>query len=360
LQNVSKRCTRQFERRKGSADMIHLDGKIGEGGGQILRTALGLSMVTGQPFRIDNIRAGREKPGLLRQHLTAVNAAIAICSAVADGVAIGSRSLTFTPGKVKPGEYTFSIGSAGSTTLVLQTVLPALLLGSAPSTLILEGGTHNPFAPPFHFLERAFVPLVNRMGPTIQLSLDRAGFYPAGGGRFSVGITPASKLSPLELPERGETRRKVATAMVAALPGEIARRELDKVQQRLGWSAEQLQIRQLPVAWGPGNVLMLEIESDHATEVFTSFGMKRVTAEAVADDAIEQVRRFLITGASVGPYLADQLLVPLAIAGAGSFQTGALTQHATTNITIIERFLPVRFSVEEIAAGRHAVRVVRL
>ena len=231
--------------------MIHIDGSIGEGGGQILRTALALSMVTGQAFRIEKIRAGREKPGLLRQHLTAVNAAAAICSAVVDGAAISSRAFSFSPGKVKSGDYTFAIGSAGSTTLVLQTVLPALLLAEGLSTVSLEGGTHNPMAPPFDFLQRAFLPLINRMGPTVEVTLDRAGFYPAGGGRFTVAIQPAAKLLTLALTERGEIKRKQATAMVAGLPGEIAKRELDKVEQMLGWSGEQLQIQQLPAAWGP-------------------------------------------------------------------------------------------------------------
>lgn len=182
--------------------MIIIDGSIGEGGGQILRTALALSMVTGQPFRIENIRAGREKPGLLRQHLTAVNAAATICTATVDGAAIGSRELTFTPEKAKPGEYTFSIGSAGSTTLVLQTVLPALLTADGPSSLTLEGGTHNPHAPPIDFLERTFLPLINRMGPTVTVTLERAGFYPAGGGRVVVKIQPAAKLSSVHLPVR--------------------------------------------------------------------------------------------------------------------------------------------------------------
>src|SRR5947209_6290174 len=151
---------------------ILIDGSLGEGGGQILRTALGLSMVTGKPFRIEKIRAGREKPGLLRQHLTAVNAAVSVCGAEAEGAAIGSRELAFSPGKIAAGEYKFSVGSAGSTTLVLQTVLPALLCAGAPSSLTLEGGTHNPHAPPIDFLAHAFVPLVNRMGPRVAVKLE--------------------------------------------------------------------------------------------------------------------------------------------------------------------------------------------
>jgi RNA 3'-terminal phosphate cyclase (ATP) len=329
--------------------MILIDGSIGEGGGQILRTALALSMVTGQPFRIEKIRAGREKPGLLRQHLTAVNAAAAICGASVDGAVISSRELAFSPGKVVPGEYTFSIGSAGSTTLVLQTVLPALLTASGASSLTLEGGTHNPHAPPIDFLEKAFLPLINRMGPTVGVTLERAGFYPAGGGRFSVTVQPAAKLLPLDLLERGDIKQRLAKAVVAALPGDIAKRELEKVEQRLGWSGEQLQIRQLPKEWGPGNLLTLEIESEQVTEVFTGFGMKGVTAEAVADEAVQQARRYLAANVPVGECLADQLLLPLALAGGGSFVTQAPTRHTKTNIEVITRFLAITVALQEVS-----------
>src|SRR5262245_8861795 len=165
--------------------MLIIDGSFGEGGGQILRTALGLSLVTGVPFRIEKIRAGRQKPGLMRQHLTAVNAAAQVGQAEVIGASVGSQELTFTPGKISPGDYTFAVGTAGSATLVLQTVLPALLTAAQPSFLTLEGGTHNPHAPPFDFLARAFLPLIGRMGPSVTATLIRPGFYPAGGGQFT-------------------------------------------------------------------------------------------------------------------------------------------------------------------------------
>jgi RNA 3'-terminal phosphate cyclase (ATP) len=257
---------------------------------------------------------------------------------------------------VKPGEYTFSIGSAGSTTLVLQTVLPALLMADEPSSLTLEGGTHNPHAPPIDFLEQAFVPLVNRMGPTVHVALERAGFYPAGGGRFFVNVTPA-KLTPLHLPERGEIKRRLAKAVVAALPGDIAKRELAKVSKMLGWSDEQLQIRQLPSEWGPGNLLTLEIHSEHVTEVFTGFGEKAVTAEAVADQAVQQARRYLAAQVPVGECLADQLSLPMALAGGGSFVTMAPTRHTNTNIEVITRFLPVRIAVNQISGDKWCIEM---
>jgi RNA 3'-terminal phosphate cyclase (ATP) len=193
------------------------------------------------------------------------------------------------------------------------------------------------------------LPLINRMGPAVNVTLERAGFYPAGGGRFVVKVQPAAKLLPLHLPERGEIKRRLAKAVVAALPGEIAKRELQKVEKMLGWSGEQLQIRQLPNEWGPGNLLTLEIESEHVTEVFTGFGMKAVTAEAVADQAVQQARRYLVAKIPIGESLADQLLLPLALAGEGSFMTHSPTRHTKTNIEVITRFLPVRVALAEIS-----------
>src|SRR5581483_5211147 len=178
--------------------MLTIDGAAGEGGGQILRTALALSIVTGTPFRIERIRARRARPGLLRQHLTAVNAAAELSGASVTGAEQGPATLTFAPGKVRPGGFEFKIGSAGSATLVLQTVMPALLVGSMESRIALEGGTHNPAAPPFDFLEKSFLPFINRMGPAVEARLVRPGFYPAGGGRIEVKITPAERLMPID------------------------------------------------------------------------------------------------------------------------------------------------------------------
>src|SRR5687768_8050769 len=237
--------------------MLTIDGSMGEGGGQILRSALALSVITGTPFRVTNIRANRDCPGLRRQHLTAVRAAAAICGGDTVGAEVDSRELTFRPGKLTPGDYTFDIGSAGSTTLVLQTVLPPLLLADGPSTLILEGGTHNPGGPPADFVERVFLPAINHMGPRVRFALERPGFAPAGGGRLMVTVEPAAKLAPLQLVERGKVRRRRARAVVAGLPRAIAERELKVVADRLGWGAGELEVQELPQAYGPGNVLLI-------------------------------------------------------------------------------------------------------
>jgi RNA 3'-terminal phosphate cyclase (ATP) len=329
--------------------MIIIDGSYGEGGGQILRTSLALSLVTGKPFRIERIRAGRKTPGLLRQHLTAVGAATEIGRAEATGAKVGSGELTFTPKEIVPGEYAFAIGTAGSTSLVLQAVLPALLLASGPSVLTLEGGTHNPFAPPFDFMEKAFLPLLSRMGPQVEAELECPGFYPAGGGRVHYTITPAKSLAPFDLRERGEIRARRAKALVANLAPSIAERELAVIGQRLSWSAEWLQPEVVRNSCGPGNVVSIEIESERVTEVFTGFGERGVPAEAVAEKAVREARRYLASEAAVGEYLADQLLIPMALAGGGVFTTYPLSRHALTNIEIIHKFLDVRISHTAVA-----------
>ncbi len=335
-----------------------LDGSAGEGGGQILRTSLTLSAVTGRAFRIENIRAGRAKPGLLRQHLTAVNATAEICGARVEGAEIGSRELSFKPGEVVAGEYRFAVGTAGSATLVFQTVLPPLLLAGGTSHLVLEGGTHNPHAPPFDFIDRCFLTLLRRMGAGVEATLVRPGFYPAGGGRFEATITPATRLQPIELLERGAPGVRRAKVMLANLPGSIAERELALLRGRLSWPEDAFVAETDCDSPGPGNAVLVEIGSEHVTEIVTAFGEKGVRAEAVIERVVKDARRYIAATAPVGEYLTDQLLLPFALAGGGAFASTGLSLHAKTNIEVIERFLPVRFETEPGGSGSCLVRVV--
>jgi RNA 3'-terminal phosphate cyclase (ATP) len=337
--------------------MLTIDGSMGEGGGQVLRSALALSVITGTPFRIGDIRANRDKPGLRRQHLTAVNAAARVCGGTVDGAEVGSRELTFRPGTPAAGDYHFDIGSAGSTTLVLQTVLPPLLTAGGPSTLVLAGGTHNPGGPPADFLERAFLPVIRRMGPRVHVALERPGFAPAGGGRLVVTVEPVAELSRVDLNERGAVRRRRARAVVAGLPVGIAERELTVVAERAGWAPDELAVERLPEAWGPGNVLLLEIESAHVTEVFSAVGRRGVRAEHLARAAAHEAVRYLAAGVPVGDCLADQLLLPFALARGGSYRTLALTRHSETNIAVIRLFLDVAISAETVEEDVVRVRV---
>lgn len=337
------------------AERIDIDGAVGEGGGQILRTSLALSLVTGRPFRIERIRAGRQKPGLLRQHLTAVQAATAIGGATVAGAELGSRTLDFTPSRVRGGEHRFAVGTAGSATLVLQAVLPALLVAGEATRVEIAGGTHNPYAPPFDFLAKSFVPLLRRMGASIELTLEAHGFYPAGGGRFTVAIEPSRALSPLTLLDRGEVTLLVR-GVVASLPDKIAKREISVAGKRLGVDRTRWRVESIESSPGPGNVLMIEAASAEVTEVVTSFGMKGVTAERVASDACDEVEAYLAAGVPVGTYLADQLLLPLALAG-GAFRTLAPSAHTTTNVDVIRRFLHVPIGIEHEGGPAYRITV---
>ena len=343
--------------RNAGATMV-IDGSEGEGGGQILRTALSLSMVTGRPFRIEQVRAKRSRPGLLRQHLTAVRAAAAVSGAEVSGDELGSRVLTFAPGAVRGGSHEFRIGSAGSATLVLQTVLPALLLrATGPSSLLLEGGTHNPLAPSADFLDLAFLPLLRRMGARVQATLGRHGFYPAGGGQLRVEIEPVPALSPLRLPERGAQLERHATVLLASLPFDIARRELAVMGARLGLGPDECRPRMIQDPLGPGNVVQVMVASEHVTELFSACGEKGLPAEEVAERVAGEAAEYLASDVPVGRHLADQLLLPMALAGGGSFRTLSPTQHTRTQATMITRFLDVKVRIEPVAPNEFTVEV---
>ncbi|NNC05619.1 RNA 3'-terminal phosphate cyclase [Corallococcus exiguus] len=336
--------------------MVRIDGSQGEGGGQVLRTALALSLVTGTPFEMVNVRAGRAKPGLLRQHLTALKAAEAVGAAEVTGAELGSKQLSFHPRALSAGNYHFAVGTAGSATLVLQTVLPALLHAEGASTLMLEGGTHNPAAPPFEFLEKAYLPLLRRMGPRVDVTLERPGYYPAGGGRFRVDIHPA-KLQPLQLLERGRVLRTEAVAQVAAIPFDVAKRELDTVAAALKLRPDQQRPEELKRAYGPGNVLRVEVESEHVTEVFTGFGERGKRAEIVAEEVAAKVKRYLDAGVPVGEHLCDQLLLLCALAKGGNFRTVALDSHSLTQRETMAWFLDVKVDARELERDVHEVTV---
>ena len=337
--------------------MIELDGSVGEGGGQILRTSLSLAMCTGQAFTLERIRARRSKPGLMRQHLTCVQAAAKVSGATVRGAEPGSTTLVFEPGPVKAGDYAFSVGTAGSCTLVLQTLWPALMLAGSPSRLKLGGGTHNPMAPPFHFLERCYAPLLRRLGAGSDLDLRRLGFYPAGGGEINVTVHSAAEtLRPFDLIERGRPIESYAECLAPALPGAVARRELDHLGRALGWEAEQLRTPPVRQNEGPGNALMATLAYQNVSELFTQFGEKGVSSDNVANALVKEVRAYEASTAALGPHLADQWALPLALAvwrrgGEGTYTCTELTDHATTNFSVIERFLPVRFVTEASAGG---------
>jgi RNA 3'-terminal phosphate cyclase (ATP) len=337
--------------------MIKIDGSQGEGGGQVLRTSLSLSLCLKQPVRITNIRKSRRNPGLAKQHVVAINAAAAIGRAVVRGVEIGSQEITFIPSAIVAGDYRFDIGTAGSTTLVLQTILPALLIAESSSFLVLYGGTHNPMAPSYEFMEKAFLPILNRMGGKVSLSLERAGFYPKGGGRISVKIEPSRKLQSISLQKRGKIIHVSAVAMLAHLPEHIAHRELDVLKARLHLDDNVLKVGSRNDAFGPGNAVSVFVESEFVSEVFTAFGQKGKPAEKVAEELADEVEQYLAADVPVGQHLADQLLLPFALAGGGNFCTMKPTLHTETNIKVIQRFLDISINMQKLSPGIWLIEV---
>jgi RNA 3'-terminal phosphate cyclase (ATP) len=326
------------------AGWVDLDGSQGEGGGQILRTALSLSLRTGAPFRLRNVRHNRDKPGLRPQHLVAVQAAAGLGEAAVSGASVGSRELLFQPQRygagIRAATYRFDIGTAGSAPLVLQTVLPALLAAPAPSTVTIIGGTYNPKAPPYDFIERVYAPLLARLGVEVKVRMQRPGFYPAGGGQIHAEITPCPRPLHLDLRERGALLQRCATAVSARLPEHVSERELATLSTELGWPAECLMSRPIARSASPGNVVLIELVSEHITELFSSVGERGVPAEAVARQAAAEASAYLAAGVPVGEHLADQLLLPLALGHGGVYRTIEPSLHTRTQVEVIRRFLP--------------------
>ena len=318
--------------------MITIDGSQGEGGGQILRTSLALSAITGTPVTIEKIRAKRPKPGLQRQHLVAVLAAARVCGGQVDGAELGSRALAFHPQRPISGDYHFDIGSAGSCTLVLQTVMPILQLGEGTSTVTITGGTHNGMAPPVEFLAESFLPVLHRVGISATVEVQKHGFYPAGGGAIRAVIQPGVGSLALDLQERGKSISRHAEVLIANLPGHVAHRESVALKHALHWSHSEVDEREVR-ADGPGNALIARLRFANVTTVVSAFGELRKAAEKVASEAASQVRRHLEAGVPVCEHLADQLLLPLALGKGGSFRTVKPSDHLTTNAAIIARFL---------------------
>jgi RNA 3'-terminal phosphate cyclase (ATP) len=336
--------------------MIVIDGSFGEGGGQILRTSLGLALFTGKAFKIENIRAGRKKPGLLRQHLTAVKAAQEISLARVSGAEMKSRALEFYPGKIKPGNYRFAVGTAGSSTLVLQTILPALLTGEGEWDITFEGGTHNPFAPPFDFLQESFFGLLEKMGAVIQASLVSYGFYPAGGGKFRVKVKGSGGLEKISLEQRGKHIENSASCIVAKIPFDIAADEAAIIARQLGWDNQWCKPMEVK-SHGPGNIIMIKVKSENISMVFTGFGQKGISRERVAETAVKQVKYYLEKDLVVDKYLADQLLVPMAISGGGNFITGKPSLHTRTNIEVIREFTDLDIQCRDIGNQRYRITI---
>jgi RNA 3'-terminal phosphate cyclase (ATP) len=343
-----------------SQPILELDGSIGEGGGQILRTSLALALVTGRRFHMRNIRLGRRRPGLQPQHLASVNAAATISGAQVGGGTLDSMELDFDPGQVVPGRYRFAIGTAGATGLVLQTVyLPLALRAGASSEITLEGGTHVPASPCFHFLEVTWRRYLELLGMEIQLRLQQPGFYPRGGGVMEAQVQPCRRLRGLHLAELGTVMTATGFSAVAALPGHIARRQALQAACRLEEAGLRVNLCEETWADGPGTVLAVVLGTAPVPVLFFGLGARGKPAERVADEAVDQVLTYLgAAPAAVDARSADQLVLPLALArGPSLFSVTEVTSHLLTNIAVIRRFLERDIHCERTAGGTGWVRV---
>jgi RNA 3'-terminal phosphate cyclase (ATP) len=362
-------------------DTVFIDGSMGEGGGQILRTSLALACITGKNLHIENIRAARRNPGLAKQHLSCVRAAQEICGGQCTGAAIGSQVLDFQPGPIRGGNFSFDIGSAGSATLVIQTILPALFLADKPSTVAVTGGTHNPWAPPFDFLAETFLPAIKTAGFDADCKLEKHGFFPAGGGKITLNVRPRQEkpIQPIDFCQSPENIQIHARIYTAKLPAQIAQHQKKLLlQSKLKFRGiEHIEVTDSD---GPGNCVMIRLVASSSeawgwfgrTTVFTAFGQKGKPSEKVVDEVVSLAEDFLPHStslragvAAIDKFLADQLLIYMAInshftkesetvthaqlvpAKAGDcYTTNDLTTHLTTNIETIKKFLPVDFKTE--------------
>jgi RNA 3'-phosphate cyclase len=339
--------------------MIALDGSEGEGGGQILRSALALSILTRKPFKLTNIRANRRPPGLRPQHLMSVKAAAEICSARYKGGSVGSSSLTFEPGELTAGRYRFDIGTAGATGLVIQTVaLPLVLLGKEPSEVVVTGGTHVSTSPCYHYLETTWAAYLRKMNVEVELTMTRPGFYPRGGGEVRAIIRPCREVYPLRLTKCPELTTAGGFSAVAGLPTGIAERQAKRLTHRMKQAGVESHVPEEEWAGGPGTVAALVFRQAPVPTLFFGIGERGKPAESVADAAADQAVAYRNAKEPVDPHAADQIVLPLAFApGASEYRTTEVTRHLTTNVGTIRRFVDRDIVCEGEEGGPGVVRV---
>jgi RNA 3'-terminal phosphate cyclase (ATP) len=341
--------------------VLSIDGSLGEGGGQVLRSSLALALITGRPFTMTNIRRRRTKPGLMAQHLKAVEAAGAVGMAHIEGAQLGSQTLIFHPTGIRSGEFRFDIGTAGSTSLVLQTILPPLSFGSSSSTVTLIGGTHVPQSPCFHFLQLHWLPYMRKIGFEFRLELEAAGFYPQGGGCVHATVQPATTLSPLRLTNRGPLKGIRGISAVANVDLRVAERQKRQALKRLSELSKVTEIEILALASpSKGTILLLIAGFEQSQCCFFGLGARGKPAERVADEAVGELLDFLDTDGTVDQYLADQLTLPLALVpGVSELRTSRVTRHLATNAEIVRMFLPVVIEIDGEIGQPGSVRIRR-
>lgn len=348
-------------------EIIRIDGSQGEGGGQVLRTSLAMSAVCGRPVEIENVRAKRKTPGLRRQHLTCLRAAAEVCSAEIEGDEVGSQHVLFRPGKIKPGSYRFEIGTAGSVTLVAQTVLPILLAADGESEVTITGGTQVPMSPTWDYFEKTFIRQLRRMGAEVTVRIVKYGFYPAGGGEAVIKIKPWKNAVRYELLEKGSLKQARTVARVANLHPDIATSEVEIVRKGLSDLDIKSQTETVESV-GPGNYCILELVYDNVTEIASEVGTYDKSRKAVANTVVSRARSYLKSGSAADVYLSDQLLLPILLAAdrmpEGEVCWGRFTMpkrhslHFDTNWEVLKKFRDdCEMREKDVPGNEHAIEV---
>ena len=346
--NRSLECIAGNVRLMANQESIVIDGSYGEGGGQLLRTSLSLAAITGKPLKLVNIRGRRKKPGLRPQHLTAVRACASICGAELEGVKLGATELDFIPGTIVSGSYEFHIGTAGASALVLHTILPILSKADGESHLLISGGTHVPWSPPYHHVAQVLIPTLNQLGYSCTTHLNRWGWYPKGGGEIQARVRPHRPLGSLHLDQPFDLRRIVGISASSGLPEHIRVRQKKRLAARLQKAGFQGEIELLDIhARNPGSLVFLLAQGKDSLAGFSSLGARGKRAELVADETADEFFHFLESRAALDHHLADQLLIYLAsVPGEHYFTASKITQHLLTNVWVVEKFLPVKFEIK--------------
>ena len=338
---------------------IELDGSHGEGGGQILRTALSLSCVTGHALKLFNIRTGRKKPGLMPQHITCVRAASEISNAKIKGADAGSTELIFVPGKTIPGNYLFDIKTAGSCTLVFQTLLPPLMFGEKPSFITIKGGSHVPFSPTYHYLTEVFLPMLRNVGVPVDSTIYKYGFYPKGGGEVSFTVHPVSQVKGLNVSERGELTALHGYSAVSRLPMNIAERQKSAMEQKVRSLPADIHIMNV-VSPGEGTFTFLAAQYESTLAGFSSIGKRGKPAEKVGAETAEAFLDFHHKSAAFDPHLADQIVLYLSLSREdSSFTTPSITEHLLTNLWVIRKFMGIHYEVEGQLNSEGRIKIFR-
>jgi RNA 3'-terminal phosphate cyclase (ATP) len=336
--------------------MLEIDGSYGEGGGQLLRTAVALAAITGAAVTLTNVRARRANPGLAAQHLTAVSAVAALCDAEVGGLALKAQRVVFRPRRLRGGDFRFDIGTAGSITLVLQALLPAMIHGGERVRVSISGGTDVRAAPPVDYFEHVLLPLLGRMGAWVRCELRRRGYYPRGGGEVAVAVEPGT-LHAVQLEHAGAQTTLQGNAHVANLPAHVAERMRSAAigpLRRFGFSESAVATRVLgnDAAYGPGGAIVPWAQTARTVLGAGRVAQRGVRAEQLGKDAGNELAADIGAGVSLDVHASDQLLVYLALAGGQSrFTTRIMSSHAQTTIWLIEQFLPVRFETASCRGG---------